>query len=360
MLTERQQLARSHTESLLAQADAVGSPPNNVARSLERVVSSKSKGLRELLLIVVVARLIDPKFRATQDYNACRPRGLYPGIRNALARAGIPHGKDGALNVAKGNPPIDKQWAQARDDGTAADEVVRLVGFLEGMNRDELAEFGAQLGALLLNEATRVAELDVEISPSQDAEWLAGACRQLIENAPDRGNTPQVIVGLLLSSKANALGASVTIEGVEDAACVTTSTSNKLGDLCVLDARDQPVVAYEVTVKPFGEERVTDCTAAIHDYATANELTVNEMTVLCRPEDLHPAATGGVGSTSYLGAVDDQDVRYHFVNLYEWILSELLELPPAARAEFHSAMSQYVRDPNVSESVKAKWAEVNA
>ncbi|KAF0209331.1 MAG: hypothetical protein FD171_56 [Actinobacteria bacterium] len=359
MLNARQVEAKRITTDLLEAALTVTEPAGNVARSLQAVVSSKSRGLRELLMIVVVARLMDPTFRASRDYGACSPRGLYPGIREALASAGIPHGKDGALNVAKGNPPIDRQWAGAREDQTGADEVVRMVGALEGMNPDEVRELGAQLCRLLLLEASRVAEMQVEIKPSEDPDWLAIACRELIERAPDRGNTPQTIAGLLLEAKANALCAPIRIDGIGDSACVTTSTSNKLGDLCVLDPDDRPLIAYEVTVKPFGSERVTDCTAAIHDYSVANETPVTEMTVLCRPGDLHPDAKGGDGRSAYLGAVDDQDVRYRFVDLYEWIRLELLGLPPSARAGFHAALSLYVNNPNTAEAVKTEWARIN-
>ena len=360
MLNSRQIIANEIAHDLLASAITVAPPASNIERSLVTVTASKSRGLRELLMIVIVARLMDPTFRASRDYGACSPRGLYPGIKQALAAAGIPHGKDGALNVAKGNPPIDRQWAGARDDQAAADEVVRLVGGLEGMNPNEVRELGAQLAKLLLLEATRVADLTVTISPSEDPDWLATASRRLIEKAPDRGNTPQVIAGLLLEAKAAALEAPVRVDGIGDSACVTTSTSNKLGDLCVLDPRGEPLIAYEVTVKPFGAERVTDCTAAIHDYGAASGSSVTEMTVLCRPEDLHPEASGGNGRSAYLGAVDDQDVRYLFVDLFEWIRLELLGMPPSARAGFHSSLSEHVNDPNTAEGVKVAWAEINA
>ena len=360
MLTAKQVETRTITSDLLAAAATVPAPAGNIARSLQAVVSSKSRGLRELLLIVVVARLMDPSFRASRDYAACKPRGLYPGIREALAAAGIPHGKDGALNVAKGNPPIDRQWAGARDDQVGADEVVRLVGALEGMNAEEVWELGSQLSQLLLLEATRVAGMVVAISPSEDPDWLARACKDLIMRAPDRGNTPQTIAGMLLEAKAQALGATVRIDGIGDSACVTTSTSNKLGDLCVLDSDDKPLLAYEVTIKPFGSERVTDCTAAIHDYSIANETRVTEMTVLCRPEDLHPDAHEIDDSSAYLGTVDDQDVRYRFVDLFEWIRLELLALPPSARTRFHSALSDYVNHANTVELVKVEWASINS
>lgn len=360
MLNPRQVIAKEIANELLAAAQTVAPPASNIERSLAAVTASKSRGLRELLLIVVVARLMDPTFCASRDYAACSPRGLYPGIKQALAASGIPHGKDGALNVAKGNPPIDRQWASARDDKRAADEVVRLVGGLEGMNPSEVRELGAQLAKRLLLEATRVADLNVTISPSADPDWLATASRLLIEQAPDRGNTPQVIAGLLLEAKAAALESPVSVDGIGDAACVTTSTSNKLGDLCVLDTRGEPLMAYEVTVKPFGSERVTDCTTAIHDYSAASGSPVTEMTVLCRPEDLHPSATGGDGRSAYLGTVDDQDVRYRFVDLFEWIRLELLGMPPVARAGFHLALSSHVNDPNTAEGVKVAWAKINA
>lgn len=360
MPSPNQLQARDLTADLIAAAGTVADPASNIARSLQTVVSSGSRGLRELLLIVIIARLMDPSFHASRDYGACHPRGLYPGIREALASAGVPHGKDGALNVAKGNPPIDRQWAAARDDREGADEVVRLVGILEGMDAGEVRVLGAQLARLLVQEAVRVADMSVALNPSEDPEWLADASRELIETAPDRGNTPQTVVGLLLVGNADALQSPVSIEGIGDSACVTTSTSNKLGDLCVTTPEGEPLVAYEVTVKPFGPERMTDCTAAIHDFGSALGRPVAEMTVLCRPEDLHPATAGGDANSAYLGAVDDQDVRYRFVDLFGWIRMQLMGLSPTARAAFHRSLSQYVNDPNTAEGVKTAWARISA
>lgn len=359
MTSPRQQQAEEITRALFAGAASAIEPPPHVGRALDLVVASGSRGLRELLLLVVVARIMEPNFRASRDYDACSPRGLYPAIKKVLSEESIPRGKDGALNVAKGNPPIDRQWAGARKDQAAADEVVRLVSSLEGMNTTEVKEFGSQLAKRLLAEATRVATLTVTVTPSQDPEWLARACRRLIERAPDRGNTPQTLAGLLLEARAAAMYSPVTVQGIGDSACVTTSTSRKLGDLCVLDPGGQPLVAYEVTIKPFGPDRVTDCTDAIHDYRAASGADVTEMMVLCRPDDVHPVASGADGS-AYLGTVDDQDVRYQFIDLYEWMRLELLDLPSAGRRAFHEAITSYVNDPNVSEAVKAVWAQINA
>ncbi len=358
-MNARQVEAFQITRRLLRAADTASLPASNVSRSLNAIVASKSRGLRELLLIVIVARLMDPSFRASRDYAACSPRGLYPGIRAALKEAGIPHGKDGALNVAKGNPPIDSQWASARDDTAAADEVVRMVGFLEGMNASEVEELGSQLASLLLAEATRVADMAVEVQPSEDPQLLARVCSELIMHAPDRGNTPQVLAGLLLAAKAAALGNVMHVEGIEDAACVTTSTSNKLGDLCLSDPEGRPLVAYEVTIKPFNADRVDDSTEAIHAYNTSHGTAVTEMIVLCRPEDAHPESCREDAQSAHIGWLDDQDIRYQFIDLHEWIRLELLGVPPAVRASFHSALSDYVANPNTSEAVKSEWARLN-
>jgi hypothetical protein len=358
--TARQVEAEAITIDLLDSADQAAAPANNVGRSMGKVVASSSRGLRELLLLVIVARLMDPAFRASRDYAACKPRGLYPAIRTALASKGIPHGKDGALNVAKGNPPIDRSWAGARKDQEAADEVVRLVSDLEGMNPDEARVLGAQLGRLLLLEARRIADMSVTTTPSQDPDWLAAACWQLVKRAPDRGDTPQTIVGLLVEAKLESLRSPARVDGIGDSACVTTTTSNKLGDLSIVEPEGAPLTAYEVTIKPFDASRVTDCTAAIHGYSATAGVPVTEMTVLCRPEDVHPDANLGHAGSAYLGSIDDQDIRYRFVDLRQWMALELLGLAPSARAAFHSKLTAYVNDVNTSEDVKAEWARISA
>lgn len=51
-----------------------------------------------------------------------------------------------------------------------------------------------------LDERTFVEQLNVQVKPNSDAEYLHKLCEALINSVPDGGNTPQRIVGYLLKA----------------------------------------------------------------------------------------------------------------------------------------------------------------
>ncbi|MDQ3547458.1 MAG: hypothetical protein M3439_01450, partial [Chloroflexota bacterium] len=233
--------------------------PADIARDLDIVFGTVVRGFREILLVIVIARMLNPEYRASTRFYPANPRALYEGpIRSALRDRGIPHGKSGPLNVAKATEGIDSQWAARRRAAAVAERVVALVSYIESLSSAELWSFSIALHARFIAEARRVAALDVIADPETAIPFLAQACQRFIIEAPDAGNTPQRIIGLLLQSLHDTVQTGIRVAGVDDRASVTTTTSKKLGDL----AEEQPdgtvVRAYEITTKPFGQARVTE------------------------------------------------------------------------------------------------------
>src|SRR3989344_2301719 len=69
---------------------------------IESLFQTSIWGHREIILTIVMARLLDPKFKASENFYACNPRSIFEQpIRKALREYGIPHRKSGPLNVAK-------------------------------------------------------------------------------------------------------------------------------------------------------------------------------------------------------------------------------------------------------------------
>ncbi len=172
---------------------------NELLTALQSVFSSTVWGFREILLVIVIARLLDENYKPSQAFYKCNPRALYEGpIRDILLKRRIPHKKSGPLNVAKATVSINSQWAAQRRPAKIAEETVKLVSAIESFNSNQLYDFAANMAHFYMNEAKRVSDLSVEIPPQSDILYLYDICEKLIKEVPDAGNTPQRIVGLLL------------------------------------------------------------------------------------------------------------------------------------------------------------------
>lgn len=331
-----------------------------LAAQLESVVSCKTLGFREILLVIAVARRLDPSYQASEGFYDCNPRALYEGpIRTALYAKGIPCGMSGPLNIAKATRAIDASWAAQRRPAAIATQVVKLVKKLDALDEASLRAFGTQLAARLLAEAKRIESIAVDLQPAEDPVFLAELCTRMIDDVPDAGNTPQHIVGLLLHVREWVSGSQVTVLGLHDRASVTSTTSKKLGDLA-LELPDGIVTSpIEVTVKPFGQSRVEESVESIHQYAAGTGLSATEVIVLCRPADVHPDARAKQPAGIYLGQLEYGGLTFYYVDIYEWIRVQLLTLPPHARRHFHELMNDYVKEPNTSEKVKEAWRDLN-
>jgi len=328
-------------------------------RQLEEVFRTTSWGFREILLVVVVARLLDGSYRASTALYDCNPRALYEGpMVDELRARGIPHRKSGPLNIAKAARGLDDAWAAQRRPRAVAQRVVELVRYIESLSRDELENFAVVVHARFMDEATRVADLFVEAEPASDAAFLFHMCRRLVDEAPDAGNTPQRIVGLLMRAYHDELQTGLRVGGYEDRASVTSTTSKKPGDVTEEQLDGTIVAVYEVTVKPFAEQRVRESYDTVRAFDALSSTSTAEVIVICRREDVHPDAAD-LGATGLcVSRLDFQDLTYLFVDIYGWMMSKLISLPPDARRHFHEQLSAYVQDINTSETVKRVWAEI--
>lgn len=360
MASSRDDRIRALMRELFAKAEA--GPCEIDAKSLrqlETLFGTTVWGFREILLVVVVARLLDPSY---DPYNAlydCNPRAMYEGpMIEELRRRGIPHRKSGPLNIAKAAQGLNEQWAAQRRPKQVADEVVRIVKKVDRMDRDELRVFAVALHARLLQEASRIAKLVVEARPESDPVHLYELCYSLIDEVPDGGNTPQRIVGLLMEAYHEELQTGIKVEGHLDSASVTSTTSHKPGDITEEQSDGTILLVYEVTVKRFGDQRMAESYSTVWDYNEHSGSNIKEVVVICRPDDAHSSADYEDGA-AYLGKVEYQDLTYHFLDIYEWILGQLGRSPADARLAFHERLAEYVAHPNTSEKVKRKWVELN-
>ena len=221
----------------------------------------------------------------------------------------------------------------------------------------EIQEIGVSLIKKLLREAKRIQELSVEVKPSTDPDYISDLCIKLIDNVPDSGNTPQQIASKLLKYYHLSMHSEIRVTGGDDRASVTSTTSNKPGDVNE-EWCNRILKVYEITVKPFDEERIIDSYDCIEKFNQHSEQQIREVIVICRPKDC-PNQIRTSGLSFYLGSIDHQNVRYYFWNIYEWVVSMLQKMPDEGKEFFLRSLNCYINDANTSEAVKTEWRKLH-
>jgi hypothetical protein len=356
--SERNQRVTEILNELFKRADSSKPDSSHLPpRDLEKLFSTDSWGFREIVLVIVVARLLDESYQATKSFYDCNPRALFEGpIRDALLSRAIPHRKSGPLNIAKATERIDSQWAAQRRPQDVAEVVVRLVNVIDSLSEEDLKNFAANFLTRFLNEAKRIESLTIEVSPDSDPINLFRICRQLIIEAPDGGNTPQRIVGFLLETYHEELKTGVLVSGHLDRASVTNTTSKKPGDILETLEDGTILQIFEVTVKRFDAARIRDSSDSVKAILGDQH---SEVIVICREDDLPDNVTDDNDSGLYLGSLEFEGLIYRFIDIYEWIIAQLIRMPPNVRVVFYKKLQDYISEPNTAERVKVLWRRLH-
>jgi hypothetical protein len=136
-------------------------------------------GHREIILTIILARLIDPSFKASEDFYRCNPRSIFEKpIRKALREYGIPHRKSGPLNVAKNSKKINRDWATDKHGGGIAMNVVKIVKEIESVPETKLKKFASAYITRYKAEAKRIKEMDVKLPPQENPVYISKLGRE--------------------------------------------------------------------------------------------------------------------------------------------------------------------------------------
>ena len=330
------------------------------ARHLDTLFSTDVWGFREILLVVVVAMKLDPKYRASTHLYECKPRAIYETpIKKFLIEHNIPHRKSGPLNVAKATEGLNDAWAAQRSPKKAAESVVHIVQLLENDKLCLVDSIGISLIRRFLGEVKRVEALNVTIEPTTDPEWLFHLSSELVKKAPDAGNTPQKIAALLLWTHHQFMHTDIRVTGIYDRASVTSTTSKKPGDVNEEDRHTKQIYkVYEITVKPFDLARIRDSYDCIHIYNKENQTDIHEVIVICRPEDT-PAEIAGTRMSFCMGSYRYQDVTYYYWDIYEWMCFMLQRMTGESRSYYYHGLNHYISEINTAEHVKKLWKQLH-
>lgn len=298
---------------------------------------------------------MDYSFDPYSNLYSCNPRSLYENtIRIVLSEYGIPHRKSGPLNIAKATKGLDESWASQRRPSNAAEAVVRCVKALNNMKENDFVAFSKVLFNRFLDEAGKVKTYDIIYEPSTDSINVHKALVKMMDEATDRGNTPQQIVGILLKCYYSSIGSRIIVTGSEDRASVTNTTSKKPGDIQEEYSPGAVLKVYEVTMKPFDGNRMQDSYEAVIDYSNNNGNPIDEVIVLCRESDC-PYEYRLENNTRCIGRCVFHGVKYLYYDIYEWVFNQIMRLNNEGRSCFFKSFGKYVSNPNTSSSVKKKW-----
>src|SRR5699024_9754929 len=146
----------------------------------------------------------------------------------------------------------------------------------------------------------------------------------------------------------------ILIGNYEDSASVTNTTSKKPGDIIIESHMYEIKEIYEITCKPFDEQRLQDSYDSIKDSLIDGVDVVMEDYVICREQDFLELDTK-FDSKYFFGTFINNDIIYYFIDIYEWLLVQLLNMSNYYRMTFHNELSSYISEPNTSESVKVLW-----
>lgn len=344
------ELLNSYLENALEMP--IFKPPFD-ASEVEVLFTTPIWGHRELVMTILLTRMLYPDYKATVDLYEHHPRSVYEKpIRTAFRKYGIPHKKSGPLNVAKNIKRLNMDWATDKNDEKVAISAVKIVEKIEKVSASELGEFAAAYVTRYKQEASRVKDLEVKLSPQENPIYIAELSTDLINKVPDGGATAQYIVGLLMQVNNSARNSGVEVAGYLDSVSATNTTSKKPGDVIELISQSGKELVYEITTKAFNDDRLIES----HESVMAYKRDITDVFVICRPADVPDAIE--TSPTSYLMASTQyKELSYYFVNIFQYIQSALLFTTTDSRREFYEKLTDYVNDINRAEKVKIYFKE---
>ncbi len=344
--------------NLLKNVKSTGNYPEHFdKKEIESLFLTSIWGHREIVLTIIMARLMDSKFKASENFYDCNPRSLFEQpIRKALREYAIPHRKSGPLNVAKNSKKINRDWATDKHGGEIAMNVVKIVKKIESVSETELRKFAAAYVARYKQEAKRIKKMEVNLPPQENPVNIAKLCVNLINDVPDGGATPQIIIGLLMEAANKDRKNNVVVSGHRDSVSTTNTTGKKPGDI-LERINETSQLIYEITTKKFTRDRLIES----HDAVMEFHLNIKDVFVICRPQDV-PENLGNTPTSYIMAKTQYRELTYYFINIYDYIQSAILFLTPEGRKFFYAELMAYVNHTNTSEKVKKyfqKWHSDN-
>jgi hypothetical protein len=332
-----------------------------LVEDIDLVFSCEKRSFREVVFTITIARIIDKEYKSTIDLYYCNPRSIYEqGIKPILEINNIPCTQSGPLNITKATKSISLDWAamkSPKDIGLATYRIAKIIDSLDFKDLKNIAEY---MGYLFKEDSELVQSLVIEQDAISDVFNLLNISNKLISEAVDGGNTAQRVVGILLNINKKMFKQEVNILGAEDSASTTNLTSKKIGDISICNNEKQFISIYEITLKKFNDQRISECSKSIVSRLGIKNSMGIEVTVLCRVSDIPDTYIVDKNSLVIGQHVDKYGIVYNFINIFEWMSLKILDLNNKYRGEYFNNIQDYVNMKNTSIKVKSKWKELVA
>lgn len=313
-----------------------------------------ARGFPGIVFTGIAGRMLDPTYKPTKAFYDMNPRAVFEKhIAPILtsAKYGAPMGKSDPLNVAKNQHVIDEEWAKGKRPEAAAMAAVRLLQQVESFDADELQRFFNVVLAVYIALGKLHTRDYGEVTGGVELYETYETLRELIEEAPAGGSTPQAIVGACLQAQHDLFGSVGVLHGVGESVFATNTTSGKPGDFS--EDFEGHFQVYEISVKRVDNQRVAESSEAVRRYLGSLEETPPRVgiTFLSRPEDVQVEGIEG--------QMFNQDgLTYHFVDIWEWLLHLLERLGPFGREQAIGYVNSYVSQGSTSLHVKDTWSRI--
>ena len=319
---------------------------------LERLIPIRTDGFRGITLTAIMGKLVRGDIHTGNEFHTIKPRSVFEqGIFPVLRKFRIPTGRSAPLNVAKNVQVLDEKWAEGRDPedaAMAAVEYIRRINSHWGDEalRDDLIMMFVQR---LVQYGNEVASFDVSLAPLEGLSpvTLGKRLAKFVEEFPEGGAVPQLVVGTLLNSTRASDPDFHGVEGVDASVFGTNTTSNKPADLWERLASGGLGNLYEVTCKKVDNDRLD---AAVESFAKL-EIPNALITFVCRiPADIQSLSLEE-------GAMVHRGMTFQFLDIRGLIANLFVLLTPHKRVLVMQAIADFVGDPSRQIKTKRGWAK---
>ncbi len=324
---------------------------NEYMELIDSFVKIKQKGFRGIVLTAIVGKYLNKDFNPTTQFYNCNPRSIFEkGIRHALIKHKIPHGKSDPLNVAKNIDILDESWAKGKRPESAALAVVTFLRKLQDTEYE--SEKYKKLTDLFFMKLVElkddIAIISTKLPNVEQSELIfAEKLAKFIHEAPEGGAVPQFVFGALLMELRASQKTKTTVHGANDSVFSTNTASRKPGDIWEETTQGEVIFIYEVTVKPIDINRLQDCAENI------SNLKLNSIPVkfLCRiPEDIKSLPLKNDSRVFIY-----QNVVFEFISLSNWTVDIYTSIPTESQESLKRRVAEFIASYDREINTKKKW-----
>ena len=245
-------------------------------KMLSDLIVTNNKGYRGIVITAIVGLHLDQKYDPLNNFYGCNPRAIFEnGIYLALVSNKIPCGKSDPLNVAKGVSKLDESWRSTKEARAVINFIKKILNEKNTKDKENLINY---FFFRLVNYAESINKIEINtkiLNGDITKRLLGEKISTFIVSHPERGSTPQFVVGKILENI--YLHSKVEVMGMGESVFGTNTTSKKPADIWTR-LEEKIINLYEITVKKIDLKRIEDCFSVL---SQMNEIN-SSITFICQ------------------------------------------------------------------------------